>query len=83
MSKRQPFSDFNLSGGCFGIDTEMDDPKTHEMVSVRSSRAENLTDIRDNSMRVFSGSIKTEKKKEAKLVKQMICYEKMIIFDII
>ena len=55
-------TDFNLSGGCFGIDTEMVDPKTHEMVSDRSSRAENWTDLRKNSMRVFFGSKESTKK---------------------
>ena len=55
-------TDFNLSVGCFGIDTEMVDPKTHEMVSDRSSRAENWTDLRKNSMRVFFGSKESTKK---------------------
>ena len=56
------FTDFNLSVGCFGIDTEMVDPKTHEMVSDRSSRAENWTDLRKISKRVFFGSEKSRKK---------------------
>ena len=55
-------TDFNLSVGCFGIDAEMVDPKTHEMVSDRSSRAENWTDLRRISMRVFFGSKNPEKK---------------------
>ena len=54
--------DFNLSVGCFGIDTEMVDPKMHEMVSDRSSRAENWTDLRKMSMRVFFGLKKQRKK---------------------
>ena len=49
-------ADFSLSVGCFGIDAEMVDPKMHEMVSDRSSRAENWTDLRKFSMRVFFGS---------------------------
>ena len=56
------FPDFNLSVGCFGIDAEMVDPKTHEMVSDRSSRAENWTDLRKMSMRVFFGSKKSRNK---------------------
>ena len=55
-------TDFNLSVGCFGIDAEMVDPKTHEMVSDRSSRAENWTDLRKISMRVFFGSKNSRKK---------------------
>ena len=55
-------TDFNLSVGCFGIDAEMVDPKMHEMVSDRSSRAENWTDLRKISMRVFFGSKKSRKK---------------------
>ena len=57
-------TDFNLSVGCFGIDTEMVDPKTHEMVSDRSSRAENWTDLRKKSMRVFFGSKESTKKQD-------------------
>ena len=48
--------------GCFGIDAEMVNPKMHEMVSDRSSRAENWTDLRKNSMRVFFGSKESTKK---------------------
>ena len=62
------FTDFSLSGGCFGIDAEMVDPKTHEMVSDRSSRAENWTDLRKNSMRVFLGS-KESRKKQTRMKK--------------
>ena len=50
------YADFNLSVGCFGIDAEMLNPKMHEMVSDRSSRAENWTDLHKISMRVFFGS---------------------------
>ena len=60
------FSDFNLSVGCFGIDAEMVDPKMHEMVSDRSSRAENWTDLRKMSMRVFFGSNISRKKDKNK-----------------
>ena len=48
--------------GCFGFDEKTVDPKTHEMVSDRSSRAENWTDLRNNSMRVFFGSKESTKK---------------------
>ena len=37
-------------------------PKPHEMGEDRSSRAENWTDLRKISMRVFSGSKKSQKK---------------------
>ena len=40
----------------------MVDPKMHEMVSDRSSRAENWTDLRKISMRVFLGSKESRKK---------------------
>ena len=56
------WSDFSLSVGCFGIDAEMVDPKMHEMVSDRSSRALKWTDIQKNSMRVFFGSKESTKK---------------------
>ena len=48
--------------GCFGIDAEMVDPKMHEMVSDRSSRADNWTDLRKISMCVFFGSKESRKK---------------------
>ena len=51
--------------GCFGIDAEMVDPKMHEMVSDRSSRAENWTDLRKISMRVFFGSNKSRTKEKS------------------
>ena len=40
-------ADFSLSVGCFGH------PNIHEMVSDQSSRAENWSDLRNNSMRIF------------------------------
>ena len=57
-------ADFSLSVGCFGIDAEMVDPKMHEMVSDRSSRAENWTDLRKNSMRVFLVRKNPQKKQD-------------------
>ena len=52
----------DLSGACFGTDAEMVDPKVHEIVSYRSSRAEKWTDLRKMSMRVFFSSNKSRKK---------------------
>ena len=42
-------------------------PNMHEMVSGRSSWAENWTDLRKNSMRVFFGSKKYNNKKRTRL----------------
>ena len=43
-------ADFNLSGGCFGTDIM----QMYEIVKYQSSRADFRTNLRQNSMRVFS-----------------------------
>ena len=48
-------ADFKLSGGLFWYGHH---PKMHEMVSYRSSQAENCTDLRKMSMHFFFGSNK-------------------------
>ena len=65
-------TDFSLSVGCFGIDAEIVDPKMHEMVSDRSSRAKNWTDLRKKSMRVFFGSKESTKKARCNKTKRNI-----------